>query len=175
MNYIQIIISIVLVAAFIYQVINVNWNNSNDLIEAFRSGARFIKKLILISALIIVTIGYANAQTKQYLRIETTHFKGDNMSSKLVKYTGGTIDIEGKQISIDKEAPKPSYYTVVSQKAAEPEDEGYYSVEYICITENKKGIPKAVVLVAIYTPKKQLCDLIVKNGKTNVDYCLTDK
>lgn len=174
MNPFQITIAIVPLAALIY--LNVNWKtDNNDFLSLFKGLPGLFKKLLLIGAVSMVMLSQAKAQTKQYLRIETTHFKSDKMSSKLVKYEGGTIDIEGKTITVDKEAPKPYYYTVVSFKSPEPEDEGYYSVEYLCITEDKKGNPKAIRVVAIYTPKKQLCDLIVKNGKTNVDYCLTDK
>lgn len=134
-----------------------------------------MKKLLLIIAIAVVSASQTKAQTKQYQKIEVTKFKGEAIASKLTKYKGGTIDIDSKIISIDKEAPKPQFYDIARVGAKEAQDEGYYAVEYICITITKSGSMKAVKVVAMYTPKNQLCDLIVKNGKTNTDYCITDK
>lgn len=131
-----------------------------------------MKKLLTLASLLLAVA--AHAQTTQYTKIETTHFKGDKPSSKLTKFEGGTIDFDPKRISIDKEAPKPLYYDVVSTGKPELEDEGYYSVEYVCVTTTSRGQLKALRLVAIYSPKHRLSDLIVKNGKSNVDYCVGD-
>lgn len=132
-----------------------------------------MKKLLLIPALFIVMTS-AQAQTKQYIKIETAHYTKDRqVKSKLIKFGGGTIDIDAKIISIDKEAPKPQFYTIASVGKPEKEDEGYTSTEYICLTVTKSGGLKAVRIIAIYTPKNELCDLIVKTNTTNVDYCLT--
>jgi len=132
-----------------------------------------MKKLILISALFLVTT--VQAQTKQYVKIETSHFKGEAISSKTIKYEGGTVDINSKTITIDKEAPQPKYYQIVSKGSDEPQDEGFYAVEYVCITETKKGLLKALKCVLFYSPKNELTDVVVKEGHKNVDYCLTDK
>jgi len=174
MNTVQITITVLLLAAVIYLISNVNWSN-NDLIKAFKQAPSLFRKLLLMSCILVVFIGYSHAQTKQYLRVETTHFKQDRLSSKTVKYEGGTIDIEPKVITIDKEAPKPIYYAIVSKAAPEAQDEGYYVVEYLCIVQDKKGNPKALKVVAFYSPKKELCDLVVKKGNTRVDYCIIDK
>lgn len=131
-----------------------------------------MKKLILISALFLVT--GVKAQTKQYVKIETSHFKGETISSKTIKYEGGTVDINSKTITIDKKAPQPKYYQIVSKGSNEPQDEGFYAVEYVCITETKKGLLKALKLVAIYSPKNELADLIVKTGSKHIDYCIID-
>lgn len=131
-----------------------------------------MKKLLLIPALFIVMS--ARAQTKQYIKIETTHYTKDRqVKSKLIKFEGGTIDISDKIISIDKEAPKPQFFDIARVGKPEREDEGYTSTEYICLTVTKSGGLKAVKIIALYTPKNELCDLIVKTNTTNVDYCLT--
>lgn len=131
-----------------------------------------MRNLIILASLFIVIT--AHAQTAQYTKIEVTHFKGDNISTKLTKYEGGTVDIDAKLISIDKEAPKPMFYDIVRVGKPEAEDEGYTSVEYICVTLTKKDKVKALKVVAIYDPKHRLSDLIVKTGKTNTDYCIRD-
>lgn len=126
-----------------------------------------MKKLLLLPALFIVMI--AKAQT--YQKIETTHFDKDrNITSKLTKYKSGTIRIENGFIQVDDKQ-----YQIGTQGQTEPQDEGYTSREYLCITESKTGALKALKLVLMYTPKKELCDLILKSGKTNTDYCITDK
>lgn len=131
------------------------------------------KSILLIASLFIIAT--AQAQTTQYIKIETTHYKGEKIASTLTKFEGGTIDVDSKMISIDKEAPKPQFYTIAQIGAIDPQDEGYYAREYLCIGLVKNGGLKAVRIVAIYTPKNKLCDLIVKNGKTHTDYCITDK
>lgn len=132
-----------------------------------------MKKLILIASLFVVFT--AQAQTVQYIKIETTHRKADKVTSKLTKYEGGTLDIDSKIISIDKEAPKPQFYDIARVGQPEKEDEGYTSKEYVCITLTKSGGLKAVKIIALYTPGGKLCDLIVRNGNTSTDYCVTDK
>jgi hypothetical protein len=133
-----------------------------------------MKKLFLIPALFIVFS--AHAQTKQYIRIETTHFtKERDIKSKTIKYDGGTVDIGINSFTIDKEAPKPVYYAIAKKGKIEPQDEGYTATEYLCIAEDNKGRVKAVKVVLFYTPKRELCDLVVKEGSKNTDYCITDK
>lgn len=132
------------------------------------------KTLITIASLFVVLT--AGAQTRQYIKIETTHFRADKVYSKAIKYEGGTIDFTDKIISIDKEANKPQLFDIARSGDFQPEDEGYLSKEYICLTTTKTGGLKAVKIIAIYTPKKVLCDLIVKQGKSSsIDYCLTEK
>jgi hypothetical protein len=131
-----------------------------------------MKKLILIASLFVIAT--ASAQTVQYTKIETTHFKGDKPSSKVIKFEGGTVDIDSKIISIDKEAPKPMFYDIVKVGKPEQEDENYTSVEYLVITTTAKNAIKALKIVAIYDPKHRLADLIVKNGHSNIDYCIRD-
>lgn len=126
------------------------------------------KSILLIASLFII----ATAQAQTYQKIETTHFdKSGAISSKLVKYKSGTIQIGESFINIEG----VKSLTIVSKGKAEAQDEGYTASEYVCITETKAGNLKALKVVLFYTPKRELCDLIVKNGKTNTDYCITDK
>lgn len=124
-----------------------------------------MKKLILLPALFIALIGKAQS----YQKIEISHFKGDNLTSKTIKYTPGIVKISDKTITVDDKE-----YTIARTGATEAEDELYTSREYLCIYEHK-GSLKPLKIVLIYTPKKLLCDLIVKSGKTSSDYCFTDK
>lgn len=130
------------------------------------------KQLLLIASLFVASIGYS--QTSQYIKIETTKYKQGSVTSKLIKYEGGTLDIDTKFITIDKEAPKPTYYKIASVGEVHCEDEGYTSREYICVTEGTKGSLKALYVVAIYSPKKELTDLIVKTATSHIDYCVTN-
>lgn len=135
--------------------------------------AIFILKAIMLIACLLLVLT-AKSQTRQYTRIETTHFKGDNASSRTIRYEGGTIDIDGTSLTIDKEAPKPQYYTLVSKGTREPEDENYYSVTYWVSSETKAGKPRVAKCVLMYSPKHELVDVIIKNGRTNVDYVFKD-
>ena len=125
-----------------------------------------MKKLLIIPALFIVF----SAKAQTYQKIETTHFdKGRNITSKLTKYKSGNIVIAAKYILIDG-----TQYSIGSRGKIEAEDELYTSQEYICITELKSGSLKALKLVLFFTPNKELCDVIVKSGNSNVDYCIKD-
>lgn len=126
-----------------------------------------MKRLLLLPSLLLILT--AHAQT--FKKIETTHFKGEQVSSKLIKYTTGKITIGDNFINVEG----LKSFTIVRKGPNEPQDEGYTASEYLCISESKTGALKVLKIVLYYTPTKQLCDLIVKNGKTNVDYCLTDK
>lgn len=132
-----------------------------------------MKKILLIASLFVVTV--CQAQTKQYIKVETTKFKSGKMSSMLTKYEGGTVEIDNKLISIDKEAPKPQFYDIARIGAKEAQDEGFYAVEYLCLTLTKSGAMKAAKILCIYSPKNELCDVIIKSKNISTDYCLTEK
>jgi hypothetical protein len=125
-----------------------------------------MKKLLLLPSLLFVLI--ASAQT--YQKIEVSHFgKEGNITSKTIKYKPGNVKITDKSITVDDKV-----YTIVRTGSPELQDEGYTATEYLCIAETKSAV-KALKIVLLFTPKKQLCDVIVKTGKTSADYCLTDK
>jgi hypothetical protein len=126
-----------------------------------------MKRLLLVASLFIVTQGHAQT----YQKIETTHFdRNRNITSKLTKYKSGSIKIASNYILVDDKQ-----YSIGSRGKMEAEDELYTSQEYICITESKNGALRALKVVLFFTPKKELCDLIVKSGNSNIDYCITDK
>ena len=129
-----------------------------------------MKKLILLPALFIVLT--AGAQSVQYKKIEVTHFtKERDITSKLIKYKPGKIVISGNSINIEGQ---PSL-TFAYKGATEAEDELYTSQTYVCISEGKNGLLRALKCVLFFTPKHELCDVVVKIGNTNTDYCITDK
>ena len=129
-----------------------------------------MKKLILAPALFIVLT--AGAQSVQYKKIEVTHFTKDrNITSKLIKYKPGKIVIGDNFINIEGQ---PSL-TIASKGQTEAEDELYTSQTYVCIAEGKNGLLRALKCVLFYTPKHEICDVVVKRGNTNTDYCITDK
>ncbi len=132
-----------------------------------------MKKLLFAACMLVASVGYS--QTSQYTKIETTKLKDDKVTTRTIKYEGGTIDIDPKFITIDKEAPKPIYFNIASVGDFEPEDEGCYSRTFICILQAKNGALRARQVIALYTPKKILCDLIVKTVNSRVDYQVTDK
>jgi hypothetical protein len=80
-----------------------------------------MKKLLLLPSLLFVLT--ASAQTAQYKRIETTHFKGDKLSSKVINYKSGNISMGDSFINIEG----LKSFTIVSKGQTEAEDEGYYS------------------------------------------------
>lgn len=160
---VQITIAILIAVAAFIAIVTCFFSNRKTIGEEINP-----KRLITLASLFIVFT--AHAQTSQYVKIETTHYKGEKTVSTLTKFDGGTVDIDSKMISIDKEAPKPQFYTIASVGTNDPQDEGYYAREYICIGLAKNGGLKAVRIVAIYTPNNKLCDLIIKTKTTHVDY-----
>jgi hypothetical protein len=128
-----------------------------------------MKRIIITLAALAIT-ALTHAQT--YVKVETARFnKEGDITSKTIKYKPGNITIGDHFINIEGQ---PSL-TIVTKGKTEAEDELYTSQTYVCIAEAKNGALKALKVVLFYTPKKQLCDLIVKNGHSNVDYCFTEK
>lgn len=129
-----------------------------------------MKSYLLLPALFIVLT--AGAQTVQYKKIEISHFNKDrDITSKTIKYRPGKITIGDTSITIDG----LQNLTIAFKGKTEAEDELYTSQTYVCITETAKGRVKALKCVLLFTPNKQLCDVIVKDGSKNTDYCITDK
>lgn len=113
-----------------------------------------MKKLLLISTLFLVAA--AHAQTIRYTKIETIQpGKG-----KTTQHRAGTIEVGIDFISIDG---VKTY--LVTRGQIEAEDELYTSQECVSVS--------GVRYVLFYTPNKKLCDVVVKTGKVNVDYCIT--
>lgn len=132
-----------------------------------------MKKLLFVACMLVASVGYS--QTSQYTKIETTHLKDDKVTSRTIKYERGTIDIDSQMISINENSDKQVFLKIASVSDYEVEDEGYFSRTFICVLQAKNGALRARQVIALYTPKKVLCDLIVKTVNSRVDYEVSDK
>lgn len=128
------------------------------------------KSLLLLPALFIVLSSHAQT----YKKIEVVKFNGNQYAGKSVINQSGKVSINAKTITIENGGVLQTYH-IVSKGSNEPQGEGFYAVEYVCIAETKKGVVRALKCVLFYSPKNELTDVVVKEGHKNIDYCLTDK
>lgn len=123
-------------------------------------------------AIAVVATGNAQAQTGKYIRVETTRFdKTGAVTAKQIYYKRGQVEVGQSFINIEG----IKSLTIVTRGKAQAQDEGYTAYECVCISESKTGTLKALKCVLYYRPDKALCDVIIKTGRSNTDYCLTDK
>jgi hypothetical protein len=128
-----------------------------------------MKKLLIIPALFIVL----SSQAQTYKKIEVVKFNGDKYAGKTVINQSGKVSINAKTITIENGGVLEVYH-IVSKGSNEPQDEGFYAVEYVCTTNGNKLAVMRLKLVAFYSPKNELADLIVKTGSEHLDYCIID-